>query len=157
MSFKTDVIIVGSGVAGLYCALKLPEDLDITIITKADPEECDSWLAQGGICVLRNEEDYQDYFEDTLRAGHYENDRDSVDIMIRSSTELIEDLVSYGVDFERDENGNLKYTREGAHSAPRILFHQDVTGEEITSTLLRQVRALDNVTIYDHTDRKSVV
>lgn len=157
MSFKSDVIIVGSGVAGLYCALKLPEDLNITIITKADPEECDSWLAQGGICVLRNEEDYQDYFEDTLRAGHYENDRDSVDIMIRSSTELIEDLVSYGVDFERDENGNLKYTREGAHSAPRILFHQDVTGEEITSTLLRQVRALDNVTIYDHTTMIDII
>ena len=131
MRYKTDVVIVGSGVAGLYCALKLPQDLDITIITKADPEECDSWLAQGGICVLRNEEDYQAYYEDTLRAGHYENDRSSVDIMIRSSGQLIEDLVSYGVDFERDENGDLIYTREGAHSAPRILFHQDVTGKEI--------------------------
>ena len=85
MRYKTDVVIVGSGVAGLYCALKLPQDLNITIITKADPEECDSWLAQGGICVLRNEEDYQAYYEDTLRAGHYENDRSSVDIMIRSS------------------------------------------------------------------------
>lgn len=150
MSFKTDVIIVGSGVAGLYCALKLPEKLDITIVTKADPEECDSWLAQGGICVLRNEDDYQAYYEDTMRAGHYENDRESVDIMIRSSAQMIEDLVGYGVDFERDENGELIYTREGAHSAPRILFHQDVTGKEITSTLLEQVRKKKNVTIYDH-------
>ena len=157
MRYKSDVIIVGSGVAGLYCALKLPSDLAITIITKADPEECDSWLAQGGICVLRNEEDYQAYYEDTLRAGHYENDRASVDIMIRSSQELIEDLVAYGVDFERDENGELKYTREGAHSAPRILFHQDVTGKEITSTLLDQVKKLPNVTIFAHATMVDII
>lgn len=157
MLFKTDVIIVGSGVAGLYCALKLPEDLDITIVTKADPEECDSWLAQGGICVLRNEDDYQAYYEDTMRAGHYENDRESVDIMIRSSAQMIEDLVGYGVEFERDENGELIYTREGAHSAPRILFHQDVTGKEITSTLLEQVRKKSNVKIYDHVTMVDII
>ena len=157
MRYQTDVLIVGSGVAGLYCALKLPRDLDITIITKTDPEECDSWLAQGGICVLRNEEDYQAYYEDTLRAGHYENDRSSVDIMIRSSQQLIQDLVSYGVDFERDENGELLYTKEGAHSAPRILFHQDVTGKEITSTLLEQVRKLSNVKIFPHTTMVDII
>ena len=140
-NFKTDVLIVGSGVAGLYCALKLPEDRQVTIITKADPKECDSWLAQGGICVLRDEQDYDAYYEDTLRAGHYENDRSSVDIMIRSSQQLIEDLVRYGVDFERDKDGNLLFTREGAHSAPRILFHEDVTGKEITSNLLEAALA----------------
>lgn len=151
MKYKTDVLIVGSGVAGLYCALKLPQDLDVTIITKTDPEECDSWLAQGGICVLRNEQDYDSYFEDTLKAGHYENDRKSVEIMIRSSQELIKDLLDYGVDFEKDKEGNLVYTKEGAHSAPRILFHQDVTGKEITGTLLDRVKELDNVKIFDHT------
>lgn len=151
MKYKTDVLIVGSGVAGLYCALKLPQDLDITIITKADPEECDSWLAQGGICVLRNEQDYDSYFEDTLKAGHYENNRDSVEIMIRSSQELIEDLLRYGVDFEKDKDGNLAYTKEGAHSVPRILFHKDITGKEITGTLLDRVRELKNVKIFDHT------
>lgn len=151
MKYKTDVLIVGSGVAGLYCALKLPHDLDVTIITKTDPEECDSWLAQGGICVLRNEQDYDSYFEDTLKAGHYENDRNSVEIMIRSSQELIKDLLDYGVDFEKDKDGNLVYTKEGAHSAPRILFHQDVTGKEITGTLLDRVKELDNVKIFDHT------
>ena len=151
MKYKTDVLIVGSGVAGLYCALKLPHDLDVTIITKTDPEECDSWLAQGGICVLRNEQDYDSYFEDTLKAGHYENDRKSVEIMIRSSQELIKDLLDYGVDFEKDKDGNLVYTKEGAHSAPRILFHQDVTGKEITGTLLDRVKEVDNVKIFDHT------
>ncbi len=157
MKFQTDVLIVGSGVAGLYCALKLPADKKVTLITKAGLEECDSWLAQGGICVLRNEQDYDSYYEDTLRAGHYENDRSSVDIMIRSSQELIRDLVGYGVEFERDEKGDLLYTREGAHSAPRILFHEDVTGREITSTLLEAVKKLPNVTLYDHTTMVDII
>lgn len=157
MCYQTDVLIVGSGVAGLYCALKLPSDLNVTVITKAGLEECDSWLAQGGICVLRSEQDYDAYYEDTLRAGHYENDRSSVDIMIRSSQQLIRDLVSYGVEFERDEKGELLYTREGAHSAPRILFHEDITGKEITSTLLEAVRKLPNVTLYEHTTMVDII
>ena len=157
MSYKTDILVVGSGAAGLYCALKLPRDKKVTVITKAGLEECDSWLAQGGICVLRNEQDYDAYYEDTLRAGHYENDRSSVDIMIRSSQQLIHDLVSYGVEFERDENGQLLFTREGAHSAPRILFHEDVTGKEITGTLLEAVKKLPNVTLYSHTTMVDII
>ncbi|MBQ3379679.1 MAG: L-aspartate oxidase [Clostridia bacterium] len=157
MSYKTDILIVGSGVAGLYCALKLPHDKHVTVITKAGLEECDSWLAQGGICVLLNEQDYDAYYEDTLRAGHYQNDRSSVDIMIRSSRELIKDLVSYGVEFERDKNGELIFTKEGAHSAPRILFHEDVTGKEITSTLLEAVQKLPNVTLYEHTTMVDII
>lgn len=144
---KADVAIVGSGVSGLYCALNLPKDLNIVIFTKDDAERCDSFLAQGGICMLKDEEDYDSYFEDTMRAGHYENDRESVDIMIRSSQETIKDLVGYGVEFERDENGNFRFTKEGAHSTERILFHQDITGREITSKLLAAVRKLDNVRI----------
>ena len=67
---KTDILIVGSGCSGLYCALMLPRDKKITIITKADAESSDSFLAQGGICMLKDESDYDNYFEDTLRAGH---------------------------------------------------------------------------------------
>ena len=68
--------------------------------------------------MLKNEEDYDSYFEDTMRAGHYENNKDSVDIMIRSSQTIIDELIQYGVEFER-ENGKLLFTREGAHSTPR--------------------------------------
>ncbi len=146
---KADVVIVGCGVAGLYCALRLPRDKKIIMITKSDAEKSDSFLAQGGICVQRDEEDYAPYFEDTMRAGHYENDRQSVDIMIRSSREVISDLIACGVEFEQ-ENGELAYTREGAHSRPRILFHEDQTGREITSKLLSAVRKLDNVTLLEH-------
>lgn len=148
---KTDILIVGSGCAGLYCALQLPRDRKITLICKTKAEESDSFLAQGGICVLREEADYDAFFEDTMRAGHYENDLESVAIMIRSSRAVIDDLVSYGVQFAREADGSLKYTREGAHSSPRILFHEDVTGQEITSKLLARVKELDNVTLLEHT------
>lgn len=82
------------------------------------------------------EEDYEDYFEDTMRAGHYENNKKTVDLMIRSSNLVIRELIRLGVRFERDESGKLAFTKEGAHSQPRILFHEDITGKEITSTLL---------------------
>ncbi len=146
---KADVAIIGCGVSGLYCALNLPKDMNIVIFTKDDAERCDSFLAQGGICMLKDDADYDSYFEDTMRAGHYENDRESVDIMIRSSQETIKDLVGYGVEFERDENGNFRFTKEGAHSTERILFHQDITGKEITSKLLAAVKKLDNVTLIE--------
>lgn len=156
MEIHTDVVIVGSGIAGLYSALKLPEDMKVVLITKSDLESSDSFLAQGGICVQRDEEDYDSYFEDTMKAGHYENRRESVDIMIRGSRAVIRDLVGYGVRFEQ-ENGEFIYTREGAHSRPRILFHEDITGKEITSTLLERVKELANVMIYEYTEMTDII
>ena len=135
-----DVIIVGTGAAGLYCALNLPERKDILMITKKEADQSDSFLAQGGICMLRGEDDYEDYFEDTMRAGHYENNKKAVDLMLRSSNSIIRDLLTREVDFERNEKGDLEFTREGAHSQPRILFHEDITGKEITSKLLAQAQ-----------------
>lgn len=146
-----DVVIVGCGVAGLYCALNLPSTLSVVMLAKTTVDECDSMLAQGGICVQHDDADYAPFFEDTLRAGHYENRCESVDLMIRASRSIISDLVKRGVDFERDQTGNLRYTREGAHSRPRICFHSDITGDEITSTLLARVRELPNIHILEHT------
>ena len=156
MEIHTDVVIVGCGVAGLYSALKLPRDLKIVMITKSDAESSDSFLAQGGICVQRDEDDYDGYYDDTMRAGHYENRKESVDIMIRGSRTVIEDLVEYGVRFEK-ENGEFTYTREGAHSRPRILFHEDITGKEITSTLLERVRELPNVAFYEYVSMTDII
>ena len=154
---KTDILIIGSGCSGLYCALQLPADKQITIITKADLESSDSFLAQGGMCMLKSDSDYDSYFEDTMKAGHYENDKKSVDIMIRSSQDVVKDLLSYGVDFKRDEDGALAFTREGAHSTKRILFHEDITGKEITSKLLAAVQKLPNVTILEHTTMVDII
>ena len=146
---KTDILIVGCGVAGLYCALNLPQDKNITIITKDEAVNSDSYLAQGGICVLRDESDFEAFFNDTMRAGHFENNPESVEIMIRSSREVISDLVSYGVQFEKDGE-KFTYTKEGAHSRPRILFHEDETGKEITSHLLSTVKNKSNITLIEN-------
>ncbi|MBE6667566.1 MAG: L-aspartate oxidase [Ruminococcaceae bacterium] len=145
---KTDVLIVGCGVAGLYCALNLPKEKEIVIVTKEEAELSDSFLAQGGICVLRNDDDYKDFFDDTMKAGRYENDPNSVDIMIRSSRSVIEDLVSFGVRFKMDGN-DFVYTKEGAHTRPRILFHEDETGKEITSHLLAVAKTRKNITLIE--------
>lgn len=153
---KYDVIIVGNGVAGCFGALHLPTDKKVLMITKGEMEESDSHLAQGGICVLKTEDDYESFFEDTLKAGHYENRKESVDIMIRSSREIINELIDYGVEFAR-EDGELLYTREAAHSTNRILYHDDVTGKEITTKLLAQVKKLDNVTMLTNTTMVDII
>lgn len=144
---RYDVIIVGAGVAGLNCALHLPEDKKILIICKGDPEESDSYLAQGGICRMQGEEDYESYFADTMKAGHNENNASAVDCMIKSSSKIIDELVGLGVDFARDADGKLSATREGGHSRNRICFHKDCTGREITSKLMLAVKKLENVVI----------
>ena len=150
-TIKTDVLIAGCGCSGLYMAMNLPADKKILMITKSDCESSDSYLAQGGMCMLKCEEDYDSYFEDTMKAGHYENDKKSVEIMIRSSAEVVKDLVDCGARFAREADGSLAYTREGAHSSNRIIFHEDITGKEITSHLLEKVRTLPNVTIMEYT------
>lgn len=151
-----DVIIVGCGVAGCYAALHLPDSTDILMISKADLEESDSFLAQGGICVQRDDADYESFFEDTMRAGHYENRKESVDLMIRNSRDVIEQLIQYGVDFN-SEDGQLVYTKEGAHSKNRILYHDDVTGKEITSKLLAQVLKRENITLMTYTEMVDIL
>ena len=151
VALECDVVIVGCGVAGLYCALNLPAALSVVLLSMEAGDLCDSMLAQGGICVLHDDGDYESFFEDTLRAGHYENRLESVDLMIRASRAIIDDLIKRGVRFARTAAGELDYTREGAHSRPRILYHEDVTGEEITTRLLADVRALPNARILENT------
>ncbi len=145
-----DVIVAGTGAAGLFTALSLPGHLKILMITKDALENSDSYLAQGGICVMKSPDDYDSYFEDTMRAGRYENNKESVRIMIENSPEIINDLVRYGVEFEHKGN-EFAYTREGAHSAYRILYHKDETGREITSRLIDRVKERPNVTLASYT------
>lgn len=146
-----DVIIVGTGAAGLFAALQFPLDKNILMITRDAVENSDSYLAQGGICMLKSPDDFESYYEDTMRAGRYENNPDSVRIMIEMSPGIIQELLEDGVDFERDEKGNLLFTREGAHSTFRILYHKDVTGKEITSRLIDRIRERENIHVFEYT------
>lgn len=152
-----DTVIAGCGVGGLFTALHLPKNQKVLMICKEDMESCNSMLAQGGICVLLNNDDYDDYFEDTMRAGHYENRKESVDIMLRSSRHVIDQLVEWGVDFARNDDGSLAYTKEGAHSHPRICYHEDTTGKEITTKLQCVVKGLPNVEIMEFTVMKDIL
>ncbi|OUQ56481.1 L-aspartate oxidase [Tyzzerella sp. An114] len=153
---KADVIIAGTGVAGLFCALNIPENKNVFMITKDAVENNDSFLAQGGISTLKNKDDYDSYFEDTMRAGHYENDKTAVDVMIKSSPDIIKDLIQYNVDFDM-EGKNFSYTREGAHSNFRILHHKDITGKEITSKLLEAVKKRKNIHISEYSKMVDII
>ncbi len=147
---KTDVIIIGTGISGLYASLKI-KGKNILIITKSKIEESNSYLAQGGICVLKNNNDYNSFFNDTLKAGHYLNNHKSISIMINKSQEVIRDLVKYNVDFTK-ENNNFLYTKEASHSTNRILYHKDITGKEITSKLIKEVKKRNNIKILENTE-----
>ena len=152
-----DTVIAGCGVGGLFTALHLPESQKILMISKENLENCDSMLAQGGICVMRSDDDYDEFFEDTMRAGHYENRKESVDLMLRNSRSVINQLIDYGVDFARNPDGSLAYTREGAHGHPRICFHEDITGKEITTKLRMAVEKLPNVKIMEYTTMTDIL
>lgn len=150
MEWKPDIIIVGTGAAGLFTALKFPETAKILMLTKDEVLRSDSYLAQGGISTLKTPDDFESYYEDTMKAGRYENNKDSVKLMIERSPKIMEELMNYGVDFDR-EDGALSYTREGGHSKFRILHHKDVTGKEITTKLYECVRKRKNIKILEHT------
>lgn len=147
MKDNYDVIIIGAGVAGLNCALNLPRDKSVLLVCKGVPEKSDSYLAQGGICRMQGEEDFEGYYEDTMRAGHYENNPAAVECMIKQSPSVIDGLIALGVDFARNPDGSLAVTREGGHSQKRICFHEDCTGKEITTRLMERVQTLKNVDI----------
>lgn len=145
-----DVIVVGSGVAGLFTALSISRDLKILIISKDKIENSDSYLAQGGICTLKEPSDFDSFMEDTLRAGRYENREETVRVMIENSPMIMKRLIDYGVEFDQKLDGSFAYTREGAHSTYRILHHKDVTGKEITNKLLNNVRECSNITLCEY-------
>ena len=102
---NSDVVIIGSGVAGLICALSLDKKFKIILLTKKKLKDSNSYLAQGGISVCRGKEDREEYIEDTLIAGHYENDKIAVEILVDESEEAVNTLIENGVKFTGDEKG----------------------------------------------------
>jgi len=149
MDIFSDVLIVGTGIAGLYSALNLKNDLKITMISKGKLNECNTNLAQGGISVARGYTDIDSFIEDTLKAGQYQNDVTAVKILAEESIENINNLTNMGVDFDKDREG-LSYTREAAHSINRIVHYKDITGKRVEEVLLSKVKSKDNITIYEN-------
>ena len=145
-----DVLIVGTGVAGLYTALNLRDDIRILMITKDTFRDCNSYLAQGGVSTSLGIFDEENYFNDTMKAGNYHNDTEAVKFLIKNSVENINNLVKLGVPFDRTED-NLRYTREGGHSEFRIVHVKDETGKSVTETLLNIATNKKNITMIENT------
>lgn len=145
-----DVVIVGSGIAGLYAALNFPSNLNVILITKNKLKESNSYLAQGGISVARNISDIPIYIKDTIKAGKYKNDITAVSTLVNESRKNIDNLISLGVTFDTS-NGNLLYTKEAAHSTNRILHVKDETGKHIMETLCSELKKRKNISVYENT------
>jgi len=136
---KYDVIIVGAGVAGLYAAMHLPRDKKVLIINKRETFKCNSFYAQGGIALAIDDEDIPLHIKDTLDAGAGLCDEEAVKVLSESSRAIIDELITRGFEFDKNEKGELLYTKEAAHSKERILHAGgDATGRYMHYFLLEQ-------------------
>ncbi len=152
MENNYDVIIVGGGAAGLYGAINMPADCRVLLICKQELMLCNSALAQGGIAgVYDSPEDSVELHEhDTMIAGGFKNNPESLHILTTHAAHEIETLLSYGVDFDRTPDGGFHRTLEGGHSRHRIFHHKDTTGAEIVEKLIQKVQTLSNVTVLEY-------
>ncbi|WP_456390829.1 L-aspartate oxidase [Hydrogenimonas sp.] len=136
---KYDVIIIGAGIAGLYAALHIPKNKNVLILCKDIPWECNTFYAQGGVAAAVDADDIALHVEDTLKAGAGLCRKEAVETMIEESLIVIPDLIQRGFGFDRDEKGNLLYTKEAAHSRPRILHAGgDATGRYMHQFLMQE-------------------
>lgn len=136
---RYDVVIIGSGIAGLYTAIGLPRELKVLVINKSHPWECNTYYAQGGVTTAYDAADVPLHVQDTLEAGAGMCNIEAVRLMSENSREVVADLLKRGFSFDRDEEGNLLYTKEAAHSRSRILHAGgDATGRHLHFFLLHQ-------------------
>lgn len=145
-----DVIIIGSGIAGVYTALEIPDNYNIGIITKETLETSNSVLAQGGIAVSLDEQNDSPtlHFKDTLFAGAGLCDEKSVWVLVEEAADNIKKLCNLGVNFDKTGQ-HLSLTREGAHSVNRIIHSGDTTGKEVCDKLIEVARHKNNIAIYE--------
>lgn len=152
---KTDFLIIGSGIAGLTYAIKIAKkfpDKEITVITKASPEETNTKYAQGGVAGVWDEEkdSFEKHIQDTLIAGDGLCNEDVVNIVVTEGPERIQEIIDYGASFDKEENGEYSLGREGGHSEFRILHHKDVTGKEMERTLIAEAQKHNNIKFIQH-------
>lgn len=149
---KYDVIIVGSGVSGLYAALNLNLNLKILMLSKKELTLCNSALAQGGVAAVMDKKDdnFDLHIKDTLIAGGYKNDMDNLKILVEQGPTDVKNLLKYGVEFDRKPDGSIDLTLEGGHCRHRIAHHKDSTGYEIVTSLIDSVKKLENVDILEN-------
>ena len=149
---KYDVIIIGSGLAGIWTALNLDKSLKVLLLTKSRVWGCNSFYAQGGVTVARDKNDIALHIKDTLIAGAYHNNKEMVELLSKKSLEVIDDIEKLGFRWDRDKNGDILFTKEGAHSENRIVHAGgDATGREIHKFVFSKDRSffIDEAIVFD--------
>ncbi|MDR0348558.1 MAG: L-aspartate oxidase [Tannerella sp.] len=149
---KYDFLVIGTGIAGMSFALKVARERSVALVCKSGLEEANTYFAQGGVASVTNliVDNFEKHIEDTMIAGDQLSNRDAVEKVVRNAPEQIEELIRWGVDFDKDEAGNFDLHREGGHSEFRILHHKDNTGAEIQDSLIQAVKQHPNITVYEN-------
>ena len=148
---KYDMLIIGSGLAGLSFALKAAESARVAVITKNELKETNTWYAQGGIAGVMdlNHDSFEKHIQDTLVAGAGLCDTNAVSKMVYKAPQLIQELVDYGVGFTR-KGDELDLGKEGGHSENRIVHAADATGREVENVLAKRVKNHPNIDVYEY-------
>ncbi len=151
MKIYTDFLVLGSGIAGLSYALKVAEYGSVTLISKAELRETNTCYAQGGIAaVMYDPDDHEKHIADTINAGSGINNPDIVRMVVEEGPAEIQQLINWGVDFDKTDDGKYDLAREGGHTEYRILHHKDITGREIQYRLTDQLLKKKNITILEN-------
>lgn len=151
---KTDVLVIGSGIAGLSFAIKIAEskpEISVTVLTKSSDDVCNTAQAQGGIAVVldRVRDSFEQHVQDTIKAGKGLNDREVVEMVVSQAPERLSELISWGTSFDSNGEGEFELGLEGGHSQRRIVHHRDLTGKELERKLLKKAGSLPNVEFID--------
>ncbi len=152
---KTDVLIIGSGVAGLTLAIKLAKKrphLKITIVTKNNIDDSNTKFAQGGIATVwdLDKDNFEKHIADTMDAGDELNDLEIVQMVIKEGPKRVKELIEWGARFDKKDNGKLELGKEGGHSENRVLHYKDITGWEVERTLIEMVKSLKNIEVLEN-------
>lgn len=152
---KTDILIIGSGIAGLTFAVKMARrfpDKKIAILTKANTDETNTKYAQGGIAVVNDLENdsFQKHIEDTLIAGDGLCNENVVEAVVKEGPLRVNEIIEWGTRFDKDDEGEFMRGKEGGHSQFRILHHKDITGFEIERALVEEAKRYANIEIFNH-------
>ena len=152
MTYQYDFLVIGSGIAGMSFALKVAQKGRVALICKTTLEEANTALAQGGVASVTNLEvdDFDKHIHDTMVAGDWLSDPAAVEQVVKGAPAQIRELIGWGVDFDKKDDGSFDLHREGGHSEFRILHHADNTGFEIQESLVKAVRENPNIDVYDH-------
>ncbi len=152
MTRKYDYLVIGSGIAGMSFALKVAGHGTVALVCKTTLDEANTALAQGGVASVTNLEvdDFEKHIHDTMVAGDWLSDPQAVEKVVRNAPAQINELIKWGVEFDKKDDGSFDLHREGGHSEFRILHHADNTGFEIQDSLIKAVRSNPNIDIYEH-------